>query len=114
MTGTFCRYATDVDADCPEPCAYDGRCDARLEHLTMLARKPSQLDLYREWLEHAPRDPGPIAGDLMGFVDGLGYFICARCAARIMARGCTLQRPCNPVWDAMGDTCDLCGKNGAR
>ena len=112
MTGQFCRYATQ-DCACPSPCRHEGRCEARLEYEEMIARKPSQLQLYREWLEYAPRDPGPIAGDLAGWTDGLGYYICAHCAGRIMARGFTLQRPCTPTWGATDETCDLCGKSGA-
>ncbi len=30
MTGQFCKYACD-DGACPEPCAHEGRCDARIQ-----------------------------------------------------------------------------------
>ena len=77
---------------------------------TETSNSPSQLDLYREWIEHAPTDPGPSAPGLVGFTDGLGYYLCITCAGRIMARGCALQSPAAPVWDNSDDCCDLCGR----
>jgi hypothetical protein len=39
------------------------------------------------FLSGAPRDPGPIAPDLLGWMREDGLAVCAHCAGRIMARG---------------------------
>lgn len=60
-----------------------------------------KVDTLKRFLEHAPRDPGTMAPDLVGWWitcdDGLRY-LCARCAGRIMARGCSIGQ-CEAVWD---------------
>ena len=48
-------------------------------------------------LEHAPKTP-PSAAGLRGFWIGEGWYLCAGCAGRIMARGCRLPEPAVPVW----------------
>ena len=61
-------------------------------------------------LEHAPANPGPIAPGLKGWNTEAGY-VCALCAGRIMARGCSIGKPVTPIWDDnKGKTCVLCNK----
>lgn len=73
--------------------------------------KSDAIRQYRGWLEHSPTDPGPMAPDLLGWLDPSGCFICAHCAGRIMARGCSLDTGSVPVYAARPPSpCDLCGK----
>ena len=76
---------------------------------TTLTPRHCQIDRYREWIEYAPVDPGPQAAGLLGWTDGLGCYLCAHCAGRIMARGCQLVAPAVATWDTTDETCDLCG-----
>ena len=65
----------------------------------------------RDAAEHAPRDPGPMAPDLRGWWTPAGWYVCARCAGRIMARGCQLPRGAKPVWRSKPEpygTCSVC------
>lgn len=75
-------------------------------------KQTEQLDYLRRAIEHAPREPrGPMAPDLRGWWAD-GWYVCARCAARIMERGCHLPAPATPVWtnqDSYGRCC-LCEK----
>jgi len=52
----------------------------------------------RRFLEHAPKDPGNIYNDLLGWQFEQTHFICATCAGRILARGCALPKDITPVW----------------
>lgn len=52
----------------------------------------------RMFIEYAPTDPGPMASDLLGWWTPDGYYVCARCAGRIMARGCSLPTGSDPAW----------------
>ena len=76
----------------------------------------TQIDIYREQIEHAPRydvirtDNQP--GNLLGFLDDAELFLCANCSSRILARGCQLNRTARPVWDSTEFVCALC-KGGA-
>lgn len=71
--------------------------------------------LYRA-IEHAPDDPGPLAPNLAGWSVGVGLFCCARCAGRILARGCRLPVGADPVWRdnpaAGSSVCCLCDREG--
>lgn len=63
----------------------------------------------RRMLADAPADPGPIAPDLRGWWTVSGFYVCARCAGRIMARGCQLPAGCKPVWvDQPTGVCVTC------
>ena len=63
----------------------------------------------RGMLEHAPRDPGRIAPELRGWQTPDGVAVCARCAGRIMGRGCALPRESTPIFYGEAATfhCDL-------
>ena len=96
---------------------YDDTATATLDYSPETAGPV--LDVYRRFIEHAP-PPLPAAPGLIGFVDGLGHFLCSTCSGRIMARGCSMKGPVTPVWHhspAGGfferlDACDLCGEGG--
>lgn len=71
-------------------------------------------DTLREHIEHAPRDPGPIAKNLRGWWTPDGYYVCASCAGRILARGCRLPRDSAPVWKDKPEpfgVCECCESN---
>ena len=55
-------------------------------------------DTMREWLQHAPKDPGLTAPELMGRETESGEFVCAVCAGRLAARGCRLPVEWDVVW----------------
>ena len=74
-------------------------------------RQQEVLGHLRTAIEHAPLDPGKMATNLKGWTSA-GLYLCARCAGRIMARGCRVP-DCLPVWqgsNAPSDVCCLCGK----
>jgi len=54
-------------------------------------------DNVKQWLEHAPKEPGPMAGDLRGFEIG-AHFYCTVCCGRLSGRGILLPRESVPVW----------------
>jgi len=59
---------------------------------------PTTPTLIREALEHAPAS-GRVAPELRGVWLPDGYFVCAPCAGRIIARGCGhLLRTGTQVW----------------
>lgn len=68
------------------------------------------LDTLRRFIEHAPRDPGPMSTELAGW-QSPELYLCATCAGRIMARGCRLPDGFDPVWDDQphAGECCLCG-----
>ena len=75
------------------------------------AGEQDALDYLRRAIAHAPIDPGKMAPDLSGWFAGPDrqWYVCARCAGRIMARGCHLPRPAEPVWaDQPRGVCCLC------
>ncbi len=47
----------------------------------------SAIDDLEKFLGGASRDPGPVAPNLLGWVDDDGLAVCAHCAGRIIARG---------------------------
>jgi hypothetical protein len=49
-----------------------------------------EVATLRSYLEHSPADPGPIAENLVGWITTADNFLCARCAGRLMVRGCPL------------------------
>jgi hypothetical protein len=78
----------------------------------------------REFIKAAPQAETK-APDLAGFQFAQGgddpesrqsnggpWFLCARCAARLMIRGCSWSgRESMPVWtDQIHGNCDVCGK----
>lgn len=60
---------------------------------------PTALDTLRKFIADAP--PALRAPDaLLGWESGPEkVFVCARCAGRIMARGCQLPSPAVAVWE---------------
>jgi hypothetical protein len=50
------------------------------------------VEYFRNAIEHAPQDAGVMAGGLIGWTTPSGLYLCAGCAARIMARGCAMPR----------------------
>lgn len=66
-------------------------------------------------LEHAPKDGGKTAPGLRGWWTPAGWWICAKCAARILARGCALPpRGSRPVWEDEAKPYGVCvGCEGA-
>ena len=62
----------------------------------------------REWLEYSPKDPGPIAPGLLGFVDDAANFYCSTCTGRLGRRGIVLTRM-TPIWDRTDKPCAACG-----
>lgn len=64
-------------------------------------------------LEYAPKSPGKQAANLRGWWTPLGWYLCAACAGRIMARGCGMPRGSEPVWTDRPEpygTCVTCGE----
>ncbi len=53
-------------------------------------------------LEHAPKHgpahPDNLRGHWLKGDDGQLYYVCAHCAGRMVARGCSLGRGAIPVW----------------
>lgn len=80
-----------------------------------MAMNYETMAVLRSALEHAPKEPGPIADGLIGFAMG-GHFICSTCSGRLCGRGCShLLRGSQPVWKddtpiRPGWSCCLCGE----
>lgn len=55
----------------------------------------------REAIAHAPKSPGDVAPGLLGWVTPDDHYVCAKCAGRIMARGCQIPRGSTPIWKDM-------------
>lgn len=61
---------------------------------------------WRRLLEHAPKDPGPIAKDLVGWwvprriPEGgtVNDFLCSTCAGRLAGRSIILPHDSKPIW----------------
>jgi hypothetical protein len=51
----------------------------------------------RQWLEHSPAEPGPMAANLRGFIINQNFF-CIRCCSRLSGRGILLPQQSVPVW----------------
>lgn len=68
------------------------------------------LEYLETSLEHAPKSPGPLAPNLVGWsMDEGKLTICAHCAGRILARGCHLPRDSEPLWHGpVAIICCLC------
>ena len=73
--------------------------EAETTGATITPEQAEERDRLLAALEHAPRDPGPIAPHLRGWWTPAGWYVCARCAGRIAARGCALPAGSVPVWD---------------
>jgi hypothetical protein len=74
------------------------------------AASRDELALMRRFIEHAPREPrGAPVADLVGWWLPEGNYLCAKCAARIIERGCHLPNKSAPVWTGQPrGTCGLC------
>ena len=69
------------------------------------------LQTLQTAISNAPLDPGPIAPNLRGWWTPDGWYVCVRCAGRIMKRGCRLPLGSIPVWEDRPDPygeCCLC------
>lgn len=64
------------------------------------------VELLKTQIEHAPKNPGIIAKNLLGWWTPDGYYIDAVCAGRIMARGCSLPQGSEPCW--IGQSYGVC------
>ena len=85
------------------------------------AEPPPIVETLRRFLDGSPQDPGNIAPGLVGWQLATDIYVCARCAGRIMARGCQLPPNSTPVWhngpiildgrteEYLGQ-CQLCGR----
>jgi hypothetical protein len=60
------------------------------------------IEYLKTSLEHAPQSPGQLASNLVGWsvptTEGDTLIVCARCAGRILARGCHLPQNSEPIW----------------
>lgn len=70
------------------------------------------LEYLKKVIADAPEKPAPSVPDLAGWrVGPEEYFICSRCAGRILDRGSSLPSPAWPIWaddvDRIG-ACVLC------
>ncbi len=59
-------------------------------------------------LEHAPKDPGPIAEHLRGWWLTNELYVCARCAGRMGGRGISLPAGSKPVWADRPEPYGIC------
>jgi hypothetical protein len=59
-------------------------------------------------LEHAPKEPGTLAKKLRGWWTPTGWYVCAKCAGRIMARGCHLPNGSTAVWKDRAEPYGVC------
>jgi len=68
------------------------------------------VDLLRRFVEHAPLAASipPAADDLLGWRVPPGLYVCATCAGRIMARGCSLPDGSAPHWRDSGGAAGAC------
>ena len=72
------------------------------------------IEKYRQFIEHAPKDPRPGPRGLIGFTDRHDIFVCSTCAGRMFARGCQLDQPAIAVWDSTERACAVCDPNAER
>ena len=84
-----------------------------MQTVAILSEKltPEQIEereMLLNRLENAPPEPGTIAPDLRGWWTPLGWYLCARCAGRVMARGCCLPSGSAPVWADKAEPFGLC------
>lgn len=66
----------------------------------------AERDQLLRALDGAPTKPGPINADLRGWWTPQGWYLCATCAGRILARGCRLQA--TPVWKETAEPYGVC------
>ena len=72
------------------------------------------ISYLRNALSGAPGHPGNIAPDLLGWrVGEAGHYVCAPCAGRILARGCRLPTPAEPIWDGQEQSECVCHSSAA-
>lgn len=65
-------------------------------------------DYLRSAIDHAPQYAGDTADDLLGWWTADGWYVCAKCAGRIMARGCQLPSGSVPVWKDPAEPTGVC------
>jgi hypothetical protein len=70
----------------------------REDNTTRKGDEMNTEQMLKDAIEHAPKNPGKLAANLRGWWTPDGYYVCAACAGRIMARGCHLPNCSNPVW----------------
>jgi hypothetical protein len=103
---------------------HDGRLEAELPHLsspgtTYVVDSPlssfmgfdparETLEYLQTAIEHAPSHPGQLAPDLRGWWTPDGWYLCAKCAGRIMSRGCRLPPESYPVWTDRPEPYGVC------
>ena len=56
------------------------------------------IQYLKSAIEHAPQNPGQLAPNLIGWKTPDDVYVCAKCAGRIMARGCRLPSESEPIW----------------
>jgi len=66
------------------------------------------VDYLRTAAEYGPRNT-PTAPNLLGWWTADYWYVCARCAGRVIGRGCQLPEGCTPVWrDEPYGVCCVC------
>lgn len=63
----------------------------------MNAVQSAERETLRLYAEYGPRN-SPMNPELQGWTTPSGLFVCGKCAARILGRGCQLPRGSEPVW----------------
>ena len=76
--------------------------------MSATASQLATLDAMKRAIEHAPRDPGRMAANLRGWWTPDGWYVCACCAGRIMARGCQLPQDSEPCWTDRAEPFGVC------
>jgi hypothetical protein len=66
------------------------------------------VEMLKTAIEHAPQDAGTQAEHLRGWWTSDGWYVCAKCAGRIMARGCSLPADSTPVWEDRPEPFGVC------
>ena len=61
----------------------------------------------RDAAKYGPK-PGTIAKGLRGWWTPDGFYVCAKCASRILGRGCQLPRGSEPAWEDKQDPYGVC------
>ena len=71
------------------------------------------LNNLKNAIRYAPKNPCFVAAGLIGWMVRHDLFVCAQCAGRIFARGCSIPSSSQPVWEGDGKThpvCSLCSE----
>lgn len=65
-------------------------------------------EYLRDAAKYAPKSPGQLAQNLRGWWTPAGWYVCATCAGRIMARGCAMPADITPVWKDKPEPYGVC------